>query len=293
MAACLHFWASVQSGDEKEALEQVNTLLGHLLSEPANKRQGNISWRCPVAVAASAEYVQLLASLKRCEYVHVLLARCFLQGREVDILAKKQEMLVQVSESAGGVCEEDAKRALQLWRNFYDVEHAVGGESKQKVMKQRQGMKKLKKTPNLAPPHDSSEPLAFRVMSKRGGKQPFTSDDAKRAAAKGLATGAGTSSLLRPSVSEFHVLMLAHVHLKSCWLGLVLNAYPLSESDIGSRKPSPPGKAGGGNKSPQGGSDAILSAQDVVMPLWRVPYIEQLQEKQVGVVGSISSDCFI
>jgi hypothetical protein len=229
--ADVHFWASIQSGNEKKALEEVNLMLADFLCEPATKRQGNISWRCSAEGASNPCYVNALASLKRCEYVHVLLARCFLQGRDATPEARKEEMLLQVQESAAGVDREQAKQAIRLWRQFYEVEHALTHEIPHTVAysiddtnveqdnasqtaslaQQREGMKKLKKTPNLPPPFESTasgptqSAIAFRMMGKRGGKHPFSSDDVKRAAAKGIALGLG-------NMCPLPFLVLADLH---------------------------------------------------------------------------------
>ena len=42
--------------------------------------------------------------------------------------------------------------------------------------------------------------LRFKVVGKRGGKHPFSSDDAKRAASRGLLTAAASSRLVRAEV---------------------------------------------------------------------------------------------
>ena len=69
-----------------------------------------------------------------------------------------------------------------------------------------------------APPLPDDE-LAFHVRAQRGGKHPFSSDDAKRA----LALGVGSGSGLRGACRLGHQLALdARVHHEHVWLGLCL-----------------------------------------------------------------------
>ena len=67
--------------------------------------------------------------------------------------------------------------------------------------------------------------LVFRCLGKRGGRRhDFSSDDAKRAAGRGLkAAAVGLSG----STRDYHFDVLTQVHCNRCWLGLRVNKQPL------------------------------------------------------------------
>ena len=67
--------------------------------------------------------------------------------------------------------------------------------------------------------------LRFRAIGKRGGVgHAFSSDDAKRAAKRGLSMATG----LDGSTVDHHFDVLAQVHRNRFWLGLRLNSLPLA-----------------------------------------------------------------
>lgn len=63
------------------------------------------------------------------------------------------------------------------------------------------------------------EELAFHVRGQRGGAHPFSSDDAKRAVALGLAEGSGVRGACR---LEYHIEVDTRVHWDAVWVGMCL-----------------------------------------------------------------------
>ena len=65
----------------------------------------------------------------------------------------------------------------------------------------------------------------FRVKCKRGGDHDFSSDHAKRAAARGLAksTGAAELGFTPTTKSNGSLLFMLRIHHNTCWLGLAVN----------------------------------------------------------------------
>ena len=65
----------------------------------------------------------------------------------------------------------------------------------------------------------------YRVKCKRGGDHDFSSDHAKRAVARGLASSAGAAELsFTPTTnSNGSLLFMLRIHHNTCWLGLAVN----------------------------------------------------------------------
>ena len=63
-------------------------------------------------------------------------------------------------------------------------------------------------------------PCRFVVKAKRGGKHTFSSDDAKRALAAGIARRSPCG--LKPSCRDPELLLMLQIHLTSVWVGLSL-----------------------------------------------------------------------
>ena len=66
--------------------------------------------------------------------------------------------------------------------------------------------------------------LHRRSCTEQTKSYTFSSDDAKRAAASGLAAATG----LRRSTKDFDFDVVAQVHRARCWIGLRLNRAPLA-----------------------------------------------------------------
>ena len=281
----------MNTGTEDDALAELGPLA---LQAPAPKSlqpktlQGQVLFTIPVDRDFGA-FADALLALTTVDYVHVLLASVALEG---------DDALGAIERAAAAVERAEFATALRLWR-------AVGGST----------------TPDAA--------LGFRALGKRGGKgHTFSSDDAKRAAASGLAAATG----LRRSTKDFDFDVVAQVHRARCWIGLRLNRKPLAVRAAAAPKvaaavpwpapaPPPPPAAPTPRRRPDAaappaavadGDDApvLLSgwmaarlaelglerprdARDAVAPLWEVPYAEQRASKQSeihGVARAIAAD---
>ena len=158
---------------------------------------------------------QRVLALTTVDYVHVLLASAALDepgslAKASDTDAEGSTALAAISAAAGAVTSDGFERAIELWRA---VTRLGAAES-------REGYAAIASAASLP-----TRSLVFRAIGKRGGKgHDFTSDDAKRAAKRGLSSAVG----LDGSTAAHHLDVLAQVHRNRFWLGLRLNRHPLA-----------------------------------------------------------------
>ena len=118
--------------------------------------------------------------------------------------------------------EQGAQRLLELvplWRAFA----------------RRLGARTINSSGGLAADVPSDE-LALHACAQRGGSHPFSSDEAKRAVAIGLAGGSGLRGACR---KDFQLTVSVRVHLESFWVGLSLTQQRLATAEGRQIAPEP------------------------------------------------------
>ena len=196
--ATIPLFISVPSGLEEDAAEELTRQLRP--PTPLKTLQGQVLVNVDLtALGGGAATVARLLSLTTVDYVHVLLASTalFSSGTSEDGERVAPDPLEAIRSATAAVPAARFDAALELWRAA---------------------------NPEMASlPRDA---LAFRCLGKRGGRgHTFTSDDAKRAAGRGLGAATG----LPGSTRDYHFDVLAQVHCNRCWVGLRLNRSALTK----------------------------------------------------------------
>ena len=194
----LPLFVSCQTGTEEDAAAELTALLQPTV--PVKTLQGQVLVTIDVAKLGGYDRLAtLLGRLVQVDYVHALLASTALYGTDVN-----HGPLDSIQTAAAGVSPDTLAAAVELWR-------AACRASSDAAAVEAAALPMTK--------------LVFRCLGKRGGRRhDFSSDDAKRAAGRGLkAAAVGLSG----STRDYHFDVLTQVHCNRCWLGLRVNKQPL------------------------------------------------------------------
>ena len=181
----MQLWATVATSLEEDAATEIQATLQCELTKTL---MGQVLFK--VADADLEATAAGLLRLRTVDYVHVLLASTQLTAAESSSAVNDENIAGERAlRSIRGACSEvgpdEFAGALALWRE----------------VKRRSGDEEL-----AALPRDA---LVFRTRGKRGGRgHGFSSDEAKRAAGRGLKQATG----LPGSTTSFHLDLMAQVH---------------------------------------------------------------------------------
>ena len=175
--------------------------LGSLLVRTPKSLQGQILFTVDGAAAPERVACNLLR-LTQVDYVHVMLASCAVDGG-----AEAGGGLAAISRAAAAVRVDHFERAVDMWRAMVRLSPQLAEDP-------------IVSAAAMLPTAE----LVFRARGKRGGKHDFSSDDAKRAAKRGLTSATGLSG----STQSHQLEVIAQVHCNRFWLGLRLNRAPLA-----------------------------------------------------------------
>ena len=184
--AALTFFAS-SAARPREIETELGRVFGSDLSRKCKTLQGHVLFSSAAAIETLAQGILALTTV---DYVHVLLA-----SSPVDSSSDGPSGLDAIRAASEAVSASHFWRAIELWRAVCRLT----------------GLVSEAETPRAS--------LVFRALGKRGGRgHHFTSDDAKRAAKRGLSSAIGLSG----STSAAHFDVLAQVHRNRFWLGLLV-----------------------------------------------------------------------
>ena len=193
----LPLFVSCQTGSEEDAAAELTALLQPTV--PVKTLQGQVLVTIDVAKLGGYDAVAtLLRRLVQVDYVHALLASTALYTDA------SRGPLDSIQTAAAEVSPDTLAAAVELWR-------AACRASSDAAAVEAAALPVTK--------------LIFRCLGKRGGRRhDFSSDDAKRAAGRGLkAAAVGLSG----STRDYHFDVLTQVHCNRCWLGIRVNKHPL------------------------------------------------------------------
>jgi hypothetical protein len=194
----LPLFVSCQTGTEEDAAAELTALLQPTV--PVKTLQGQVLVTMDIAKLGGYDAAAaLIGRLVQVDYVHALLASTALYGTDVN-----RGPLDSIQTAAADVSPDTLAAAVELWRAACRASSdAAAVEAAALPMTE----------------------LVFRCLGKRGGRRhDFSSDDAKRAAGRGLkAAAVGLSG----STRDYHFDVLTQVHCNRCWLGLRVNKQPL------------------------------------------------------------------
>jgi len=235
----LTLFASVATSLEKEAEDELRKLL--TLSMPMKRVAGHVLFT-PAATMSAAVLACALSRARTIDYVFVLLASTTLSAPSSAEAFSGDACGVAPLEPGTSSSYDDAslqriytacaamprttwEAALALWREFCQI-------SDDQIVAQHATI--------------AEHALVFRSKGKRGGRgHSFSSDDAKRAAVRGLKA----ATALNGSTSTYHLDVLAQVHNNNFWFGLRLNPGPLSDMQ------------GGDNNALNGGEEGAVGSR--------------------------------
>ena len=204
-ASGLPLFISVTSGLEDDAACELTAVLQPTV--PVKTLQGQVLVTIDVErLGGYKATAALLLGLIQVDYVHVLLTSTALYGAgQGNRTNSDGGPLDSIRAAAATVAPERVSAALALWRAASEASSSAAAVDAAALPTAR---------------------LVFRCLGKRGGRgHSFTSDEAKRAAGRGLSAATGLSG----STRDFHFDVLAQVHCNRCWLGLRINRQPLSD----------------------------------------------------------------
>ena len=193
----LPLFVSCQTGTEEDAAAELTAVLQPTM--PVKTLQGQVLVTIDVAKLGGYDTVaSLLSRLVQVDYVHALLASTALYT------GASRGPLDSIQTAAAEVSPATLAAAVELWR-------AACRASSDAAAVEAATLPLTK--------------LVFRCLGKRGGRRhDFSSDDAKRAAGRGLkAAAVGLSG----STRDYHFDVLTQVHCNRCWLGIRVNKHPM------------------------------------------------------------------
>lgn len=282
-------FASVISGQEYDALEEINDALKP--PKPAKTLVGHVLFTLSPALAADPDaFAAALRQLCVVEYVNVLLASSALDMPDSNSTHSPAESVAvedcaEAPSVAGGIPAIECQGLRAIRAASAAVPRSEFDEA---LLLWRAVCRASADADARAAASLPSDQLVYRALGKRGGRgHKFTSDEAKRAAGRGLGTAIGICG----STSAYDLDILAQVHCNRFWLGLRLNRKTLARPH--ERKPRVEAEAANGGDAPPPllsrwlpsrlkamGLEQARDARDAVAPLWEMPIDEQRARKQ-------------
>ena len=284
-----HFWASVSTGWEEDCLLDIKSKLGEFcciasLSVQPDCFQGGARFSCHVHDFPKCSIE--MKSLRFVDFIHVtLVSGSLLRNKTNEILTSEKPLDYNTTEYKRArpvQCGDNSDSGLDTIRTVASLvqhSHLLLAIEAFQLYSQKQS---------------SASPMAFRVNAKRGGKgMGFSSDEVKRVVAISLQkslTAHGNDSI-KADCKAYDFVLMARVHRRSFWLGLILNAKPLSRT---SGAPRPRAERTVQREAVPNldtlplsqwakhrvGKDAFpRDARDVATPLYEMGYDDQLKRK--------------